>query len=224
MTQHVLLVVTNTAVIGSRSRKAGFFFAEVAHPFEVLNKAGIAIEFASPAGGWTPHDAYDATDRAQKAFFESNAFRRRNRSRRLSGVDAADYDAILIAGGLGAMVDIQHNVEVQRAVLRAWTTGKFVTTVCYGACALLGVKLEDGTPFVRGKRLTSFSMAEAFDAARDDVLYDIEDALREEGAEYSAAPSGRARVIIDGRLITGQNLASAGPLAKELVSLLKSSR
>ena len=57
MTQHVLFIVTNAAVIGPHSRKTGFFFAEVAHPFDVLDKAGIAVEFASPAGGWTPYDA-----------------------------------------------------------------------------------------------------------------------------------------------------------------------
>ena len=48
MTQHVLFIVTNAAVIGPHSRKTGFFFAEVAHPFEVLDQAGIAVEFASP--------------------------------------------------------------------------------------------------------------------------------------------------------------------------------
>ncbi|MBB3319388.1 putative intracellular protease/amidase [Rhizobium sp. BK181] len=96
MTQHVLFIVTNAAVIGPHNRKTGFFFAEVAHPFDVLDTAGIAVEFASPAGGWTPYDAYDEKDPAQKAFFESKAFRRLNRSRKLSEVDAADYDAILV--------------------------------------------------------------------------------------------------------------------------------
>jgi putative intracellular protease/amidase len=84
----------------------------------MLNDAGIAVEFASVAGGWTPYDAYDEKDEAQKAFFESMAFRRLNRSRKLSEVDAADYDAILIPGGLGPMVDIARNPEVQKAVVR----------------------------------------------------------------------------------------------------------
>jgi hypothetical protein len=50
VTQHVLLIVTNAAIIGPHNRKTGFFFAEVAHPFEVLDTAGIAVEFASIAG------------------------------------------------------------------------------------------------------------------------------------------------------------------------------
>lgn len=68
MTQHVLFIVTNAPVIGPKSRKTGFFFAEVAHPFDVLDNASIAIEFASPAGGWTPYDAYDEKDPPRRGF------------------------------------------------------------------------------------------------------------------------------------------------------------
>jgi putative intracellular protease/amidase len=221
VTQHVLFVVTNAAVLGPHNRRVGFFFAEVAHPFDVLDKAGIAVEFASLAGGWTPYDAYDEKDPAQKEFLGSKAFRRLNRSRKLSEVDAADYDAILFPGGLGPMADIARNAEVQKAVVRAWSTGKIVSAVCHGPCALLGVDLGDGVPFVRGKKLTSFSKKEEYDYARDDVAYELEDALRAEGAEYSSTANWQPRVIVDGRLITGQNPASAGPLARELLTALK---
>src|SRR5215470_16418416 len=221
MTQHVLFIVTNAAIIGPHNRKTGFFFAEVAHPFEVLDEAGIAVELASVAGGWTPYDAYDEKDQAQKKFLEDKAFRRLNRSRKLSEIDAADYDAILIPGGLGPMVDIARNPEVQHAVWRAWETGKIVSAVCHGPCGLLGVKLGDGTPLVKGKRLTSFSKKEEFDYAREDVAYELEDALRAEGAEYSSTANWEPKVVVDGRLITGQNPASAGPLAKELLAALK---
>jgi putative intracellular protease/amidase len=221
MTQHVLFIVTNAAVIGPHNRKTGFFFAEVAHPFDVLDTAGIAVEFASPAGGWTPYDAYDEKDPAQKAFFQSKAFRRLNRSRKLSEVDAADYDAILVPGGLGPMVDIQRNAQVQHAVARAWTTDKLVTAVCHGPCALLGVDVGDGKPFVHSKRLTGFSTKEEYDYAREDVPYELEDALRAEGADYSSVANWQEHVVVDGRLITGQNPASAGELGRKLLAALR---
>jgi len=221
MTLHVLFIVTNAAVIGPHSRKTGFFFAEIAHPFEVLDGAGIAVEFASPAGGWTPYDAYDEKDHAQRAFFQSKAFRRLNRSRRLAEVDAADYDAILVPGGLGPMVDIARNPLVQHAVVRAWTTGKIVSAVCHGPCALLGVDLGDGRPFVRGRKLTAFSTKEEHDYARQDVPYELEDALRAEGADYSSAANWQPHVVVDGRLITGQNPASAAGVGKELLAALR---
>lgn len=163
MTQHVLFIVTNAAVIGPKNRKTGYFFAEVAHPFEVLDKACIAVEFASPASGWTPHDAYDESDPAQKSFFESKAFRRLNRSRKLSEIDTADYDAVVVPGGLGPMVDIARNPDVQKAIARAWTTGKIVAAVCHGPCAFLGVDVGNGKPFLEGKRITAFSKSEEYD-------------------------------------------------------------
>jgi putative intracellular protease/amidase len=221
MTQHVLFIVTNAAVIGPQNRRTGFVFAELVHPFEALDNAGIAVEFASPSGGWTPHDAYDEKDPAQKDFLVSKAFRRLNRSRRLAEVDAAAYDAIFVPGGLGPLVDIQRNADVQNAVVRAWTTGKLVTAVCHGPCAFLGVDLGDGVPFVRGKKLTSFSKKEEFDYARNDVPFELEDALNAEGAEYSSVANWQPHVVVDGRLITGQNPASAAPLGRELVAALK---
>src|SRR5262249_60165353 len=115
MTQHVLFVVTNAAVIGPHSRKTGFFFAEVAHPFDVLDKAGIAVEFASPAGGWTPYDASDQQDPLLKEFIVRKAFRRLNIIRNLSEVDAVEYEPILVAAGLGPRVDFQRSGEAETA-------------------------------------------------------------------------------------------------------------
>jgi putative intracellular protease/amidase len=96
-----------------------------------------------------------------------------------------------------------------------------VSAVCHGPCGLLGVDLGDGKPFVQGKKLTSFSKKEEYDYAREDVPYELEDALRAEGAEYTSAANWQPHVVVDGRLITGQNPASAGPLAKELLAALR---
>jgi hypothetical protein len=51
VTQHVLFIVTNAAVIGPHNRKIGFFFAEVAHPFEVLDQAGSRSSSARNSSG-----------------------------------------------------------------------------------------------------------------------------------------------------------------------------
>ena len=74
---------------------------------------------------------------------------------------------------------------------------------------------------MRGRKLTAFSKKEEYDYARDDVPYQLEDALRAEGADYSSAENWQPKVVVDGRLMTGQNPASAGPMAKELVAALK---
>lgn len=135
-------------------------------------------------------------------------------------MDVLDYDAIFFPGGLGPMVDIATAPDVKAAVLRAWNGGKIVSAVCHGPVALLDVRLEDGTPLVQGRRLTSFSNAEEAGYAQDDVPFLLEDALRAAGADYAATDVWQPKVVVDGRLITGQNPASGGPLAHAVVAAL----
>ncbi|MFY0731981.1 DJ-1/PfpI family protein [Pseudomonas sp. NFX15] len=104
----------------------------------------------SPLGGTPPEDGYDESDPSQLAFRNSLAIRRMANSRKLSQVDVLDYDAIFFPGGLGPMIDIANDPDVKRAVERAWNGGKIVAAVCHGPAALLGARLEDGTPLVRG--------------------------------------------------------------------------
>jgi putative intracellular protease/amidase len=219
--KHVLFVVTNTAEIGPNRRSTGYFFPEIAHPYEVFSQAGVAVEYASLLGGTPPEDGYDEKDPAQVAFRQSASFRRMGNSRPLSQVDVLDYDAIFFPGGLGPMVDIANNPQIQRAIERAWQGGKIVAAVCHGPAALLGVKLEDGTPLVQGRKLTGFSNAEELGYAQADVPFLLEDALRAEGAVYSAADVWQEKVVVDGRLMTGQNPASGGALAKAIVGALR---
>jgi putative intracellular protease/amidase len=218
--KHVLFILTNTAVIGPNKRATGYFFPEVAHPVEVFDRAGIAVEFTSPLGGTPPDDGYDGTDPAQRAFRHSKAIRRMGRSRKLSEVDVLDYDAVFVPGGLGPMADLATDPDVKRALARAWDAGMLVAAVCHGPAAFLGVTLADGSPLLRGRKLTSFSNEEEDGYARADVPFLLEDALREQGADYAAAGAWQAKVVVDGRLMTGQNPASAGPLAAAMVDAL----
>lgn len=219
--KHVLFVMTNAGEIGPHHRPTGYFFPEVAHPFEVFDQAGIAVEYASPAGGEVPEDGYDASDAAQLAFRQAKTIRRLSRSRKLSEVDVLDYDAVFVPGGLGPMVDITGNREVQAVIRRAWDAGMPVAAVCHGPSALLGIQRDDGTPLLAGKRVTGFSTSEEDGYARADVPFDLETALRGEGALYTSAPDWQPHVVVDGRLITGQNPASAGPLAQAVVEALE---
>jgi len=217
----VLFVVTNAAQIGPNRRPTGFFFPEIAHPFEVLDHAGIAVEYASLEGGKPPEDGFDAQDSAQTGFLNSDSYRRMARSRKLSEVDVLDYDAVFFPGGLGPMVDITGNPVVQAAVKRAWDGGKVVAAVCHGPAALLGVTLDDGTPLVRGRKVAGFSTAEEDGYARADVPFDLERALRDEGAMYESANPWQPKLAVDGRLITGQNPASGALVGEAIVDALR---
>lgn len=217
---YVLFVATNAAVIGPKGRHTGFFFPEIAHPFLALDKVGVAVEFASPLGGKPPEDGFDADDGEQTTFLESKAYRRLGRSRKLAEVDVLDYDAVFFPGGLGPMVDITRTPEVQAVVRSAWDAGLIVSAVCHGPSAFLGVTLDDGTPLVSGRHLTSFSTAEEDGYAREDVPFDLETALRDEGALFASTQPWQPKLMVDGRLITGQNPQSGSLVGAALAEAL----
>lgn len=218
---YVLFIATNAAVIGPNNRPTGFFFPEIAHPFHELDRAGIAVEFASPSGGKPPEDGFDAADDVQTSFRGSMAYRRLSRSRKLSEVDVLDYHAVFIPGGLGPMVDITGNPEVQGLVRRAWDGGLVVSAVCHGPSALLGVAVAGGTPLVGGRRLTAFTTAEEIPYAGEDVPFDLEHALRSEGALFEQTDPWQPKVVVDGRLITGQNPQSGTLVGQALAEALE---
>ena len=87
----------------------------------------------------------------------------------------------------------------------------FTGAVCHGPAGLLEVTLDNGESLVKGKNVTGFSWPEGVAAqCADAVPFSRQDALECRGARYSVAdkPFG-THVVTDGRLITGQNPASA---------------
>ncbi len=51
--------------------------------------------------------------------------------------------------------------------------------------------------------------------------FDLEAALREEGALYEATDPWQSKLVVDGRLITGQNPQSGTVVGEALVQALK---
>lgn len=218
--KRILFVVTNAASIGPANRATGYFFPEIAHPWAVLEDAGVAVDFASLTGGAPPEDGYDDSDEVQARFKGSKAFERLAQSQPLSDVDVTTYDAVFVPGGLGPMVDMARNPLVNEALARAWDAGLVVGAVCHGPVALLDARLADGTALIHGKQLTGFSNAEEEGYALEDVPFLLETALREQGAVFSEAEPWAPHVVVDGRLVTGQNPASAEGVGEALAQLL----
>ena len=118
------------------------------------------------------------------------------------------------------MVDITGNPEVQATVIRAWNAGMIVSAVCHGPSAFLGVTLDDGAPLVRGRKHRLLNRRRSGYAEKD-VPFDLEGALREEGAVYEATDPWQPKLAVDGRLITGQNPQSGALVGEALVEPLK---
>lgn len=221
-TSKILFIVTSAARIGPHGRSTGYEFSEVAHPYLVFASDGHLVEFASPAGGLPPEDGYDPEDTASRIFRGGHGFRALAESTSLDDVDPRLYDAIFFPGGLGPMVDLAADRRAKEIVASAYDLGRIVGAVCHGPVALLGIKLTDGSELLGGRRVTGFSTAEEEGYSIDDVPFLLEDALGAAGAHYSAADPFAEHVVRDGRLITGQNPASAVGVAQAVLDAIAS--
>lgn len=222
--KHILFIVTNTAEIGPKHRKTGYFFSEVAHPYHEFTAQGYTIDFATPKGGTPTYDGYDAKDPQMKEFYESKGFARLNNSRKLSEVDASAYDAVFIPGGLGPMADLATDPLVKKTVAEVYERGQVLGAVCHGPVALLNVKLSNGKYLIDGKRISSFTDEEEAGYAAEDVPFSLEKALRGQGARFEEVKAWQPLSVVDGLLVTGQNPSSASAVAQDMIKLLKATK
>jgi putative intracellular protease/amidase len=222
--KNILFIVTNTAEIGPKHRKTGYFFPEVAHPYHEFTAQGYTVDFASLKGGTLTYEGYDAKDPIMKEFFDSKGFVRLNNSRKLSEVDTRAYDAVFIPGGLGPMVDLPNDPLVKKTVVEAHERGQVLGAVCHGPAALLNAKLSNGKYLVDGKQISSFTDEEEKDYAIEDVPFSLEKALGEQGARFAEGKPWQPFSVVDGLLVTGQNPASASAVALQMIKLLKAAR
>ena len=222
--KHILFIVTNTAEIGPKHRKTGYFFAEVAHPYHEFTAQGYTVDFATLKGGTPTYDGYDAKDPLMKEFLDSKGFARLNNSRKLSEVDTRAYDAVFIPGGLGPMVDLATDPLVKKTVAEVYERGQVLGAVCHGPVALLGAKLSNGKYLVDGKQISAFTDEEEKGYAIEDVPFLLEKALREQGARFAEGKPWQPLSVVDGQLVTGQNPASAAAVAQDMIKLLNATK
>ncbi|MFC9284360.1 type 1 glutamine amidotransferase domain-containing protein [Streptomyces collinus] len=224
-TQTVLIVVTSHAELGDTGRSTGYYMPEVAHPWRVFTEAGVRVDLASVRGGRPPASGTDLADPVQKAFLDDPAMSAKLADTlRPEDVDPAGYDAVFFAGGHGTMWDFPGHPALSALARDVYEAGGVVAALCHGPAALVGVRLSDGRPLVEGRRLTAFSNAEEAAVGLTGVVpFALQTALEELGGKHEAAAEFTAHAVRDGRLVTGQNPASATDTALATVAALADS-
>ncbi|TXD37142.1 type 1 glutamine amidotransferase domain-containing protein [Lujinxingia vulgaris] len=221
---NVLFVLTNHTSLGDTDTQTGYYLSEVTHPWSVLTEAGYTVDFASPQGGPVTPDpkSLDLDDPINAQFWENDALREKlDTTISIERVDPKRYQAIFFAGGHGTMWDFADNADMQRVTRDVWEAGGAVAAVCHGPAALLNVKLSDGQWLVASRDVTGFTDAEERAVELDQVVpFMLESQLRERGANFDGADNFQENVVVDGRLITGQNPASATGVGEAMVRAL----
>jgi len=214
----VLIALTSHDKLGDTGRPTGFHAGEAAEPWAVFRAAGYDVDLASVAGGQPPVDGRDTADPVQEEFFRTVDL---TNTPRAADLDPAGYDVIFYAGGHGTMWDFPTDPGLARLGAGVYERGGVVAAVCHGPSALVNLRLSDGSYLVAGKRVAAFTNDEEAAVGYTGVVpFLLADRLTERGATHVPAPNWTAQVVVDGRLVTGQNPASARGTAEQVVALL----
>ena len=218
----ILFVLTSHDRKGDTGQPTGFYLPEAAHPWAELDAAGYAVDFISPQGGAAPMDGAAQPDPVCQRFLETPAVMEKVRNTLRPGqVDAADYAGIFYVGGHGTMWDFPDDTALAGLGAAIYEAGGVVAAVCHGPAGLVNVKLSDGRYLVAGKRLAAFTDDEERAVALDGVVpFLLASTLRQRGAIHVPAANWQENVVVDGRLVTGQNPASGAGVGREMVRLL----
>ena len=113
--------------------------------------------------------------------------------------------------------------ETSHALIRDfYAKGKIIAAVCHGPVALANVKLDDGRYLLEGLKVTGFSDSEER-AVGVEVPFSLEQRLDQaSGGGYVKGEDWASKVEVGkhGKLITGQNPASAEAVGKAIYEAL----
>ncbi|MFI7672080.1 type 1 glutamine amidotransferase domain-containing protein [Actinophytocola sp. NPDC049390] len=194
----------------------GFWPEELATPHRVMRAAGVDIVVATPGG--VPPTA-DPAGMAPEWRSYLDTVQDLAAPRVLEDADPEAYDLLFVPGGHAPMVDLAESAAFGALVRAMVEFGRPVAAVCHAPAAFLPAAAADGGWLFSGYRMTAFTNEEEGDTGlRERMVWLAEDRLRAAGGMFSASsrPWGE-HVVVDRTLHTGQNPASAGPLARGLL-------
>lgn len=227
----ILMVASSPSVSKQTGWPIGFWAAELTHPLRVFREAGYDVELVSTEGGKlemdgysNPTDAsgYSAHDVISLGYLQKPEFNAMlENTKKLTEVDAANYDAIFLVGGQGPMYTFRGNHELEKLFVAFYEANKPSAAVCHSTTLLLDTKKSDGNLLVKGKTWTGFADAEEEFADQAVGMkiqpYRIESEARKiAGTTFKVAAPFSSYAIEDENLITGQQ-QNSGAAAAELV-------
>ncbi|MGM0438309.1 MAG: type 1 glutamine amidotransferase domain-containing protein [Bacillota bacterium] len=160
-----------------------------------------------------------------------------------------DYDAIVLTGGLGAMLDMANDYNLHRLILAAFRSNKLIGSLCYAVAALAFLREPkmDYKSIIYGKQITAHPRAwdfygpeyaftydlyqetednKATDVVTPGFLYPLEDLVRDavgpDGACIARIDASREdpEVHCDWPFVTGTSVESSIAYGDMLVEVL----
>lgn len=222
----ILMVLTSHDKLGDTGKKTGFWLEEFAAPYYIFKDAGADVTLASPKGGQPPldpsSDVPDAQTSATERFRGDEAAKAvLAQTAVLSSVSAEGFDAVFYPGGHGPLWDLAEDADSRALIETFAASDRPVGAVCHAPAVFRHTKGKDGKPLVSGKNVTGFTNTEEEAVGLTEIVpFLVEDMLKSNGATYDKGADWTSFVVVDGKLVTGQNPASSEEAARKVLSLL----
>jgi putative intracellular protease/amidase len=219
----VLIPVTNHATLGETEQANGTYAPELTHALSEILAAGFEYDIASIKGGQAPLYGTDIEgDSVNAELLANDDFQNRiNNTIPVSQVNVEDYDAIFYPGGFGLLSDLATDESFAAIAAKHYESGGILSAVCHGPGALLPITLSNGEKLLASKSVTGFTREEEVDFGTIDAIpFLLEESLARTANRYTKVQPWQELVIVDDRVITGQNPTSAHAVGKALVESL----
>lgn len=233
MPKALLAITSFNEVFYNDGKKTGVFVVEALHPYNVLIKHGFEVDFVSDTGsyGWDDHSlAADFLNGEDKEIFDnknSGFIKGMNSAKKPSEVNAADYDIFFASAGHGAAYDYPRSKGLQKLIAEIYGNGKVIGAVCHGPTIFDNLKDLEGNVLIKGRKITGFTdegeVVLSVDKAMEDRdMLTVKQVAEKNGATYVNPPDlWGSFSVVDGRLITGENPASAAETTEKTVEVFK---
>jgi putative intracellular protease/amidase len=227
--KRALIVATSHSTLGQDGKATGVAASELTVPFYAFQEAGMKVDIASPKGGSVPVDPMTtswpiATNSDRRFMRDEEALHKLTHSLPIGEVDATDYDVVFLAGGWGAAYDLGQSAELGTLMTQANAKKAVIGGVCHGPLGLLQAKDTDGSPLVKGRKLTAVSDLQIKQLGIEVTPLHPEAELRKAGAIYEKKTAFKdifaTHVVVDGNIVTGQNQNSGAETAHRMMELV----
>jgi putative intracellular protease/amidase len=144
-------------------------------------------------------------------------------TKKLAEVDMNQFDAIFYPGGHGPLWDLANDDKSVALIKTAYEQDKVIGAVCHAPAVFKNVFVKPDQNIVGGRAVTAFSNTEEEAVQLTKVVpFLVEDMLKENNGRYSRGDDWAPHIVVDGKLITGQNPASSEGTAQAVIQALQS--
>jgi len=255
MTKKVLILATNYGTWGE----------ELQAPWDIIKKAGFQVTLATPLGkkplplavSMNP-DFVDPIINVKvnppevcariKELTDGNEWAK---PITFKAATMKDYDALVLTGGLGAMIDMCNSYNVHKLIMDAYKSNKLIGALCYAVTTLVFCRNPENNnrSIIYGKKIAAHPASWDFYGPDWDFTYDlygttpdnkgtdvhtpgflwpvehlVRDAVGPNGQCIAIESASREKpsVVYDWPFVTGTSVESSIAYGEEIVKVLKS--